>query len=51
MIKLYETMSIDKIAKELNTSRHIVNKSLKEAGVQLRSTGARKGYNRGEKIK
>jgi hypothetical protein len=51
MIKLYETMSIDKIAKEFSLSRHIVNRVLKDSGVQLRSTGARKDHFKGEKIK
>lgn len=51
MIRLYESMSIDKIARLLGVSRHTVNKSLKDSGIQLRPTGARKGYNKGEKIK
>jgi transposase len=51
IVKLYETMSIDKISKEVNISRHTVNRILKDSGIQLRSTGARKDHFKGEKIK
>lgn len=50
IIKMYETMSIDKIAREVNISRHKINTMLKESGVTLRSTGARKGHFKGEKL-
>lgn len=50
IIDLYKTESIDKIASKLSISRHIINRILKESGVELRSTGARKGYRKGEKI-
>jgi DNA invertase Pin-like site-specific DNA recombinase len=48
--KLYETMSIDKIARHVNISRHTINRILKESGANLRSIGARKGHYKGEKI-
>lgn len=50
IVKLYETASIDKISRKVNISRHIINRILKESGVELRSTGARKGHYKGEKI-
>lgn len=50
IVNLYKTESIDKIATKLSISRHIVNRILKESGVELRPKGARKGYRKGEKI-
>jgi len=50
IIDLYKTDSIDTISGKLGVSRHVVNKLLKEAGIELRSTGARKGCYKGKKI-
>lgn len=46
IIKMYESMSIDKIAREVGISRHKINSMLKSAGVKLRGVGPRKGYNK-----
>jgi len=47
---MYESMSIDQISREVDISRHKINTMLKKAGVELRSTGARKGHSKGNKI-